>query len=122
MRDLEATILELQKNNEEIESHNVKLRTEITTLEHRFYQNDKENKTMKESSQDLEEHLTSLRRALIRSLQHIQLPGCYGHNITEQNFDQYINDLQAVCLQNDSSENRAVFNSIKQALLESNLI
>ncbi|XP_078674200.1 myelin transcription factor 1-like isoform X33 [Branchiostoma floridae x Branchiostoma belcheri] len=115
IKKLEQEITELQSSNSHMEAQMIKLRTQITSMENKVQQGEKENKAIEDKNISLKEHLEFLRSNLIQHLQEIKLPGT-NEGPTEENFDSYISSLRNLCLENYTSENKALFQAVKAAL------
>jgi hypothetical protein len=125
LKNLERDIADLQEANLTIEAQNIKLRSEITGLETRLYQNEKDTKLIEEKSHTLEEYLNSLRSTLVRCFQGINLPmngDTSLSHVTSDNLDTYIQHIQTICTENGTAGRSQIYQAIRKALMENNLI
>ncbi|XP_064625891.1 myelin transcription factor 1-like isoform X4 [Lineus longissimus] len=125
LKNLERDIADLQVANNTIEAQNIKLRSEITGLETRLCRNEKDTKLIEEKSRTLEEYLDSLRSTLVRCFQGIQLPmngDTSLSQVTSDNLDTYIQHIQTICTENGTAGRSQIYQAIRTALMENNLI
>ena len=90
-------------------------------MEEKSGQHEKENGHMEEKAVSLDRYLQFMKASLIQNLRNIPLPTT-NEVINEDNFDSYIAQLRAMCLENYTAENSAIFNAVKQALNGINLL
>ena len=119
--DLQDEIKKLQKTNAAMESQTLKLRNQISCMEHKITSHEKENASLEQHSLKMNEYLVAMRSSLITRLRDIQVPHI-PENLTEDNFDSYIGQLRSLCMENYTSENKQLYTAIKQALADINLV
>ena len=115
LRALDNEIATLQETNSQMESQMIKLRAQITCMETKIRQNEKENQAMGDTNANLNQCFGYMKESMIQCLQNVQLPNS-NEVIQEDNFESYISQLRSLCLENYSSENNALFSTVKQAL------
>lgn len=84
-------------------------------MESKIRQNEKENQAMGDTTTNLNQCFGYMKESMMQCLQNVQLPNT-NEVIQEDNFDSYISQLRSLCLENYSSENNALFTTVKQAL------
>ena len=115
LQAIDAEIAQLQRSNTHMEAQMIKLRAQITCMENKIRQNEKENHAMEDTTTNLNQCFGYMKDSMVESLQTVQLPEP-PEIIQDENFDSYIAQLRSLCLENYSSENSALFSTVKQAL------
>lgn len=115
IQQLEEEIRVLQTSNSHMESQVMKLRNQISCMESKIKDHEKENQLIEERTSNLNEYLSYMKKSLIHCLKDIKLPNS-EETLHEDNFDNYISQLRSLCLENYNSENKALYNAVKQAL------
>ncbi len=121
IKELEDEIHKLQASNSAMEAQMLKLRSQINCMETKIKSHDKENKSIEEKTQNLNEYLSYMKKSLIHCLRDIKLPNM-TETLHEDNFESYITQLRSLCLENYNSENKALYNAVKQALAGINVV
>ena len=118
---LEEEIKKLQKSNAQMEAQMMKLRNQISCMETKITQHEKDNETLEERTMKMNDYLMCMRKSLIERLRDIKIPHI-PETLTEENFDSYIGQLRSLCMENYTSENKALYSAVKQALADINLV
>jgi hypothetical protein len=76
----------------------------------------KENQQLSETTEGLNENYKSLRNNMLSLLETIHFPNLMEDEPNQQNFDEFLNKLQQICLESYKDENRLLFSSIRHVL------
>ncbi|XP_013413846.1 myelin transcription factor 1-like protein isoform X2 [Lingula anatina] len=115
LKKLEKEILAIEKSNSVVENKMIKLRAEIAGLDNKHKEYIKDNKQLEKEQQALEIRLEKTKKGLIDCLKHIRLPNL-SKPISEENFELYLTQIRSLCLENYTSEQRPLYNSVTLAL------
>ncbi|KAJ8680065.1 hypothetical protein QAD02_015852 [Eretmocerus hayati] len=132
---LEAEITELQRENARVESQVLRLRSDITAMENQLKHGEKDNATLSQRNNNLNDYYQSLRDNMITLLEHVRIPGASAttiapgpvvttdhHKVGHENFDSYLTKLQTLCTadgycaQDDGGHQRPMYDTVKNAL------
>ncbi|XP_022819434.1 myelin transcription factor 1 isoform X6 [Spodoptera litura] len=134
---LEQEITELQRENARVESQMMRLKSDINAMETHLSHGDRENQTLIQRNNNLNEYYESLRNNVITLLEHVRIPGGGtvpvssaggtagappppgpGDKPAHDNFDSYLTKLQTLCSPDGycPDENRPIYETVKNAL------
>ncbi|KAF9420858.1 hypothetical protein HW555_003044, partial [Spodoptera exigua] len=134
---LEQEITELQRENARVESQMMRLKSDINAMETHLSHGDRENQTLIQRNNNLNEYYESLRNNVITLLEHVRIPGGGtvpvssaggtpgappppgpGEKPAHDNFDSYLTKLQTLCSPDGycPDENRPIYETVKNAL------
>nr|XP_049695536.1 myelin transcription factor 1 isoform X7 [Helicoverpa armigera] len=131
---LEQEITELQRENARVESQMMRLKSDINAMETHLSHGDRENQTLIQRNNNLNEYYESLRNNVITLLEHVRIPGGGAapagagpagappppgaDKPAHDNFDSYLTKLQTLCSPDGycPDENRPIYETVKNAL------
>ncbi len=76
----------------------------------------KENQQLSETAEQLNDYYKTLRNNMLSLLETIHFPNLMEDEPNQQNFDEFLNKLQQICLESYKDENRLLFSSIRHVL------
>ncbi|XP_031779729.1 uncharacterized protein LOC100122454 isoform X3 [Nasonia vitripennis] len=124
---LEAEITELQRENARVESQVLRLRSDITAMENQLKHGEKDNSSLSQRNNNLNEYYQSLRDNMITLLEHVRIPNATGpagvvapEKMGHENFDSYLTKLQTLCTADGyctaDDGQRPIYETVKTAL------
>ncbi|XP_054155835.1 myelin transcription factor 1-like [Oppia nitens] len=114
--DIDDQIYLLRDYNTKMESELNRVKSEYLQLEQQMESFEKENKQLMGTTENLNKYYQSLRNNLLELLETIPFPDSLEVQPSQQNFEQFLDNLQSICLENYKDENRLVFSSIRHVL------
>ncbi|XP_022315597.2 myelin transcription factor 1-like isoform X5 [Crassostrea virginica] len=94
---IEDDIQELKKQNTDLESEMIKMRSEVSSLENHVLQQEKENNEMEEQNTRLEDYLDVLKKESIALLSKLNIPHFNPALVTDENLEACIKQIQNLC-------------------------
>jgi len=76
----------------------------------------KENQDLSESTEQLNQRYQTMRNNLLSLLETIHFASITDEEPNQQNFDQFLDKLQQICVESYKDENRLLFSSIRHVL------
>ncbi|CAH1773375.1 unnamed protein product, partial [Owenia fusiformis] len=118
LKVLDSEIERLRRENNNMESQLLKLRTDITWMENEYSSHKMANQKLFEQNNDLDSHAKYMRTSLIQSLQGVRLPE-FNIPLSEANFDNYLAQLKRFCLDvYHRPQNNNMYGAVKQAIAD----
>ncbi|CAG2170461.1 unnamed protein product [Oppiella nova] len=99
-----------------MESELNRIKSEYIQLEQQIESYEKENKQLVGTTENLNQYYLTLRNNLLELLETIHFPDCIEEQPNQENFDEFLDKLQAICVESYKDENRLVFSSIRHVL------
>lgn len=120
LQSLDEEIGALEESNAQMECEMVQLQVEITGMESRIQQHQQENQCLEEKTASLQAQLSQLRAALIQCLQNVPSLPNRPQELTEDNLDEYLTQLQGLftngTVESMPPQEQALYAAIKQAV------